>query len=240
MRNVILVAIYFVVLVINLMAAIKFPDSTITIYHLLSSIIFLAMLIYVSIKNMMQIKYFLLLGTVSSIYAFAMIRLEHDLTGDFLILDGLVNLQYPLYILFVVPLFGLNYFSQMSIDLVAILIAIVYAALLLTIYPSQLKSLNKTFIHLGAMILITVVATITGWGAQGLAYRLNDFYDAIWPLNYVAILTCSSFVLFIVAFLVARKIRVTNRWKVLIYVVLSMLSICTSFFSIIVLLFWIG
>ncbi len=74
----------------------------------------------------------------------------------------------------------------MSIDLVAILIAIVYAALLLTIYPSQLKSLNKTFIHLGTMILITVVATITGWGAQGLAYRLNDSYEAISPLSYVA------------------------------------------------------
>ena len=58
MRNIIIVAIYFVVLAINVLSAIKFPDSTITIYHLLSSIIFLAMLIYVSIKNMMQIKLF--------------------------------------------------------------------------------------------------------------------------------------------------------------------------------------
>ena len=75
MKTVIIVAIYFVVLVINLMAAIKFPDSTITIYHLLSSIVFLAMLIYVSIKNSMQMKYFLLLGTICSIYVFAMTRL---------------------------------------------------------------------------------------------------------------------------------------------------------------------
>ncbi|MGM9945952.1 MAG: hypothetical protein ACI33M_13460 [Lysinibacillus sp.] len=240
MRNGIIVAIYFVVLAINLMSAIKFPDSTITIYHLLSSIVFLAMLIYVSIKNMMPIKYFLLLATVGSIYVFTMIRLEADLIGDFLILDGLVNLQYPLYILFITPLFGLNYFSQMSIDLVAILIAIVYAVLLLTIYPAHLKSLNKTFIKVGATVLIAVTATIIGWGAQGLAYRLNASYDAISPLGYVAMLTCASFVLFIVTFLVARKARVTHQWKVLIYVVLSVLSICTSFFSIIVLLFWIG
>ena len=198
------------------------------------------MLIYVSIKNMMQIKYFLLLGTMCSIYVFAMIRLEVDLIGDFLILDGLVNLQYPLYIVFVTPLFGLNYFSQMSIDFVAILTAIIYVALLLTIYPSQLKSLNKTFIHLGTMILITITATITGWGAQGLAYRLNDSYDVISPLSYVAVLTCTSVVLFIIAFLVGRKARVSHQWKVFIYVVLSVLSICTIFFSIIVLLFWIG
>jgi len=110
----------------------------------------------------MQMKYFLLLATICSIYVFAMTRLEMDLIGDFLILDGLVNLQYPLYIVFVVPLFGLNYFSQMSIDFVVILTAIAYVALLLTIYPSQLKLLNKTFIHLSSMILITITATITG------------------------------------------------------------------------------
>lgn len=240
MRNVIVVAIYFVVLATNLMSAIKFPDSTITIYHLLSSIIFLVMLLYVSIKNIMQITYFLLLGTVASIYVFAIIRLEHDLTGTFLILDSLFNLHYPLYILFVIPLFGFNYFSQMSIDLFAILVAIVYAVLVLTIYPSHLKSLNKTFIKLGATVLIAVTATIIGWGAQGLAYRLNDFYDVISPLSYVAILTCASVVLFIIAFFVARKICVSNLWKALIYVVLSVVSIFTIFFSIIVLLFWIG
>ena len=138
MRNGIIVAIYFIVLAINGLSAIKFPDSTITIYHLLSSIVFLAMLIYVSIKNNIQMKYFLLLGTACSLYVFSMIRLEGDLTGDFLILDSLFNLQHPLYILFVTPLLGLNYFSQMSIDLVAILIAIVYAVVLLIIYPSQL------------------------------------------------------------------------------------------------------
>lgn len=128
----------------------------------------------------------------------------------------------------------------MSIDLVAILIAIVYATLLFAIYPSHLKSLNKTFIKLGATVLIAVTATIIGWGAQGLAYRLNELYDAIWPLGYVALLTGASVVLFIIAFFVARKICVTNPWKIVIYAVLSVVSIFTSFFSIIVLLFWIG
>lgn len=240
MRKGIVIVIYLAVLVINLMTAIKFPDSTIMIHHLLASIVFLAMLVYVSIKNSIQMKYFLLLGTVCSIYVFAMIRLEVDLTGDFLILDSLVNLQYPMYILFVIPLLGLNYFSQMSIDLVAILIAVIYAVLLLTIYPSQLKLLNKTFVHLSATVLITITATIIGWGAQGLAYRLHDSYSAVSPLSYVAILTCASVLFFIIAFLVARKVCVTKQWKVLIYVVLSVLSIFTILFSIIVLLFWIG
>ena len=99
----------------------------------------------------------------------------------------------------------------MSIDLVAVLSALVYAVLLIIIKPSHLKSLNKTFIQLGATILIALAATIIGWGAQGLAYRLNDFYDAIWPVGYVAILTCTSVVLFIIAFLVARNICVTNQ-----------------------------
>ena len=185
-------------------------------------------------------KYFLLIGTVCSIYVFAMIRLEGDLIGDFLILDGLINLLYPLYILFVAPLFGLNYFSEMSVDLVAAFIAVVYAVLLLAIYPTQLKLLNKTFIQLGATVLIALIATITGLGAQGLAYRLNDFYDAIRPVSYVVILTCASIVLFIITFLIARKISITNQWKVWIYVVLFVLSSFTSFFSIIVILFWLG
>ena len=173
-------------------------------------------------------------------YTFAMIRFEAALIGDFLILDGLVNLQYPLYILFVTPLFGLNYFSEMSIDLVAALIAVIYAVLLLAIYPAQLKLLNKAFIQLGATVLIALTATITGWGAQGLAYRLNNFYAAIRPVDYVVILTCTSVVLFIIAFLVARKISIANQWKVWIYVVLFVLGIFTSFFSIIVVLFWLG
>ena len=240
MRNGIVISIYLVVLVINLMVALKFPDSTIMIHHLLASIVFLTMLVYVSIKNNMQMKYFLLLGTVCSIYVFAMIQLEVDLMGDFLILDSLVNLQYPLYILFATPLFGLNYFSQMSIDLVAVLIAFVYAVLLLTIYPSQLKSLNKKFVHLSTTIFITITATIIGWGAQGLAYRLHASYGAVSPLNYVAILTCASVLLFIIAFLVVRKACVTKQWKALIYVGLSVLSVFTTLFSIIVLLFWIG
>ena len=131
MRNGIVISIYLVVLVINLMVSLKFPESTIMIHHLLASIVFLTMLIYVSIKNNMQMKYLLLLGTFCSIYVFAMIQLEADLMGDFLILDSLVNLQYPMYILFVTPLFGLNYFSQMSIDLVAAVIAVSYTHLTL-------------------------------------------------------------------------------------------------------------
>ena len=240
MRKGIIISIYLVVLVINLMVALKFPDRTIMIHHLLASIVFLTMLIYVSIQNSLHMKYFLLLGTVCSIYVFAMIRLEVDLIGDFLILDSLVNLQYPLYILFVTPLFGLNYFSQMSIDLVAALIAFIYVVLLLTIYPSQLKSLNKTFVHLIMTIFITITATISGWGAQGLAYRLHNFYNVLSPFHYVAILTCASILLFIIAFLVARKIHVTKQWKALIYVALSVVSVFTTFFSVIVLLFWIG
>ena len=240
MRKGIVIAIYLAVLVINLMTAIKFPDSTIMIRHLLASIVFLTMLVYVPIKNSIQMKYFLLLSTVCSLYVFAMIRFEVDLTGDFLILDSLVNLQYPLYILFVTPLFGLNYFSQMSIEWVAALIAFIYAILLLTIYPAQLKSLNKTFVYFSTMILITITATIFGWGAQGLAYRLHDSYSTLSPLSYVAILTCASVLFFIIAFLIARKLCVTKQWKVLMYVVLSVLSIFTIFFSIIVLLFWIG
>lgn len=240
MRNGIIVAVYLVVLAINLIVAIKFPDSTIMMHHLLASLVFLAILVYLSIKISIQMKYFLLLGIVCSMYTFAMIRFEGDLIGDFLILDGLVNLQYPLYILFVTPLFGLNYFSEMSIDLVAALIAVIYAVLLLAIYPAQLKLLNKAFIQLGATVLIALTATITGWGAQGLAYRLNDFYAAIRPVDYVFILTCTSVVLFIIAFLVARKISIANQWKVWIYVVLFVLGIFTSFFSIIVVLFWLG
>ena len=240
MRNGIIVAIYLVVISINLIVAIKFPDSTIMMHHLLASLVFLAILVYLSIKTSIQMKYFLLLGIVCSMYTFAMIRLEGDLMGDFLILDGLVNLQYPLYILFVTPLFGLNYFSEMSIDLVAAFIAVIYAVLLLAIYPAQLKLLNKAFIQLGATVLIALTATITGWGAQGLAYRLNDFYAAIRPVDYVVMLTCTSVVLFIIAFLVARKISIANQWKVWIYVVLFVLGIFTSFFSIIVVLFWLG
>lgn len=240
MRNGIVIAIYFVVLAINLIVAIKFPDSTIRMHHLLASLVFLTMLVVVSIKNIIQMKYFLLIGTTCSIYVFAMIRLEGDLIGDFVVLDSLVNLQYPLYILFVTPLFGLNYFSEMSVDLVAVCIAAVYAVLLLAIYPAQLKLLNKTFIRLGATIVIALTAAVTGWGAQGLAYRLNDLYDAIRPVDYVVILTCTSVVLFIIAFLVTRKISVANQWKAWIYVVLFVLGIFTSFFGIIVVLFWLG
>ncbi len=59
-------------------------------------------------------------------------------------------------------------------------------------------------------------------------------------LVMLQVLTCASVVLFIIAFLVARKAHVSHQWKVFIYIVLSVVSICNQFFSIIVLLFWIG
>ena len=58
MRNGIIVAVYLVVLAINLIVAIKFPDSTIMMHHLLASLVFLAILVYLSIKISIQMKYF--------------------------------------------------------------------------------------------------------------------------------------------------------------------------------------
>lgn len=103
---------------INLFDAIKYPDSELTIINLLASCAFLLLLVIAvrkseQAKEGLFLKHLLLIAMGASILVFLFSKLE-SIGYQYFLIDLLANAQYPLYIAFIVPIFGFNYGFQVD------------------------------------------------------------------------------------------------------------------------------
>ena len=107
----VLITIYLAVVGINLFVSLKFPDITIKAVHFTASFILFVIVLIGVTKSLRYLKGILLVGAVSSIFV-AFTHLFNDFLLNHWILDMIAGLQYPLYILFITPLFGVNIFIK--------------------------------------------------------------------------------------------------------------------------------
>jgi hypothetical protein len=126
----ILVLGYLIAFGYNLMDAIKFPDAQLTILNLWVSCFFLTLLI-IGVRKSLRPKtgvFFIRasgLAMLASMLIFILERLG-SVGSQLVVIDLLTNLQYPLFLAFIVPIFGFNYFLQFSYETFSAMGAIIY------------------------------------------------------------------------------------------------------------------
>lgn len=126
-----LICSYLIAFATNLIPSLKHPDSTMSIFNLLATALFLiALLIFIKKasyggKSNKGLKAFLILGFISGLVVYV-IKMFEGTMMDNAILDIIVSIQYPFYLLFTTPLFGVNYLFDISYETFSLLMSAVY------------------------------------------------------------------------------------------------------------------
>ena len=107
-KIILFIAMYVIALAINLIVSVMFPDLRIEVFHFIASILLFIVLIFVITQTARFTNWFLIAGAVSSCFVAFAQHFEELLTSNWA-LDMLSGIQYPLYVIFNTPLFGLNY-----------------------------------------------------------------------------------------------------------------------------------
>ena len=116
---------YIFSLFVNFFPALKHPDAEMTLLHFFSSAIFLGALIISYRKLYAILKKYLIIGMFAGIYIFISDIIITKMNEN-LILDLVTSLMYPLYFIFVTPLFGGNLLLNLSYSLYSIVVSIIY------------------------------------------------------------------------------------------------------------------
>ena len=129
----------------NLIPSIKYPDVTTTIFNLLATVLFLiTLLIFIKQaayhgKFHKGLKAFLLVGFVSGLVVYV-IKIFEDTMMDYAVLEMIASIQYPFYIIFITPLFGVNYLFDVSYETLSLCMSSLY--LLIFILVVSFKKLD--------------------------------------------------------------------------------------------------
>lgn len=126
-----LICSYIVAFSINLLPSVKHPDSTIGIFNLMATVLFLlAMGVFINKasykgKSNKILKGFLVFGFLSGLVVYVITTFESKMV-DYAVLDILASIQYPFYLLFITPLFGINYLLNINYEFFSALMSVVY------------------------------------------------------------------------------------------------------------------
>ncbi|TCI30626.1 hypothetical protein EVJ33_04825 [Exiguobacterium sp. SL-10] len=129
---VVLSSIYVIAFAVNLIPSIMFPDATIQPIHAAASGLLLVCMLGTCLLRNRVAKLLIMAILFASVTVFSLISFETYMY-DIVLLDALFSIQYPLYILFVTPLFGLNFFLNVNPEYVSLLVFFI-AILLLVIH----------------------------------------------------------------------------------------------------------
>ncbi|MCH4888922.1 hypothetical protein EZV73_15105 [Acidaminobacter sp. JC074] len=136
--TILMMIIYILSFSINLIPSIKHPDLNLTLMNLLVSLLFMiATVLWVKAaadsKWLKFLKSIMAIGTLSGLFIFIMSLVQH-ITIEYLILDAISGIQFPLYVLFVAPLFGLNFILNIDFGMFSLIMSLYYMALLLYLH----------------------------------------------------------------------------------------------------------
>jgi hypothetical protein len=122
--------VYLLVLMVNLIPSIKYPDGNLNIWNLIFTILFILILFYFSRKVAKAINLFLIGGAVGGTLIY-IVNFIDEIALNSLITDLIVNIQYPFFIIFVTPFFGVNSLFQFNVSLFSLLSSFFYIIVLL-------------------------------------------------------------------------------------------------------------
>lgn len=127
---IILSSVYVIAFIVNLIPSIMFPDATIQPIHAIASGLLLVCMFGTCLMRNRVAKLLIMAILFASVTFFTLNSFETYIY-DIALLDALFAIQYPLYILFVAPLFGLNYFLNVNPEYVALLVFFIAILLLI-------------------------------------------------------------------------------------------------------------
>ncbi|MER2261306.1 MAG: hypothetical protein ABS934_04775 [Psychrobacillus sp.] len=164
-----IIVIYIIALLVNFVPAIKFPDHRISIFNLAISVLFLiGILYYSSVKNGIVLYG---IGFVATSVIFVVNLIESYLF-DYVVLDVLANIQYPLYVIFVIPFFGLNKLLNMSYGNFSFIVSLLY----LIILAGSLLKYKWKVRNTGLLILVLLFYCLPfGYYGMYLDYTKGSF-----------------------------------------------------------------
>ncbi|AVK84678.1 hypothetical protein C3943_14435 [Lysinibacillus sp. B2A1] len=128
---ILLICSYLLAFSTNLISSLKHPDSTMSIFNLFATALFLIVLLILLKKASYSgefnkgLKAFLIFGFISGLVVYV-IKMFEGTMMDYAILDMIASIQYPFYLMFTTPLFGLNYLFDISYESFSLLMSVVY------------------------------------------------------------------------------------------------------------------
>lgn len=138
---------YFIAFSLNLVPSIKHPDSTMNSFNLLAASLFLiALLTAVKKGSIKGIKLFLIGGFVSGLVVYVF-KLMEDTLMSHAVLDVIAAIQYPVYLLFITPLFGMNYLFDISYGRFSLLMAGTYGLIFLAVTGREKLGIQNVSLH---------------------------------------------------------------------------------------------
>ena len=123
---IILIGSYFLAFSINFMPALKHPDINMGIFNIIVTILFVLFLLMYSKKDSMFLKIFSVFGVISGVIVFLISTFKSTMIGNG-ILDVIVSIQYPFYLIFTTPLFGGNLLFNFDYGSYSLLLSLFYA-----------------------------------------------------------------------------------------------------------------
>jgi hypothetical protein len=132
--SILLIVSYLLAFSVNLMPSLKYPDVKVNISHLLTTLLFIFLLLMYSKKGSKTLKVFSIVGVVSGVLIFVVKTFENAMLEN-AILDAIASIQYPLFLIFTTPIFGGNILFNLSYGSYSLLMSLFYGAVLcLTLY----------------------------------------------------------------------------------------------------------
>ncbi|MFE8697455.1 hypothetical protein ACFYKT_14015 [Cytobacillus sp. FJAT-53684] len=128
---ILLICTYIIAFSTNLIPSLKHPDSNMSIFNLLATSLFLiTLLVFIkkasySGKSNKGLKVFLIFGFTSGLVVYV-IKIFEGTMMDYAILDMIASIQYPFYLMFTTPLFGVNYLFDINYETFSLLMSAVY------------------------------------------------------------------------------------------------------------------
>lgn len=130
----VIVGVYLLALIINFTVAIKYPDLSISTPSFLISLILLLLLLFYSFFGERIYRFMIIIGVVGSVFI-SVVQYYQDVIYDIWILDVLSALQYPLYVMYVAPLFGINLLLDYTPAMYTLSVSIVFLiCLIISVY----------------------------------------------------------------------------------------------------------
>lgn len=121
---------------VNLIPALKHPDSNMSFINLLTSGLFIiGMLVFIRkmSSHNKYLKVYLILGFLSGIIVYSIKTFDHIMM-NYAALDIITSIQYPLYLVFTTPLFGINSLLDINYETFSLLTSLVYILALICTY----------------------------------------------------------------------------------------------------------
>ncbi len=135
--------VYSLSLIINFMPAIKYPDLSISLSNFLISFLFLLVFVFYALFGGKLYRSFMIIGFIGCVFIFVVHHYQNFIY-EVWILDVFSSIQYPLYVLYVAPLFGMNLLLGYNPEVYSLCVSLVFLlCFFVSMYMKKISVLKR-------------------------------------------------------------------------------------------------